>query len=128
MKINALSRLSAISTILGVEKTKSNLFSYLETLMRSQEDEIYFVLANQMKLIGHNCVRQAFSILEKLVIHEETEIRNKAIESFIYLGEYMNLSDYNEMVGILNKISSREYFIYKIASIKLIVGLYQKLD
>jgi len=45
-RVNAIHRIKLISTILGVEGTKSQLLPYLDQIIKKEQDEVLFAIAD----------------------------------------------------------------------------------
>lgn len=57
-RVNAIHRIKLIATILGPEGTKNQLIPYLENLMKKEEDEVLFAIAEELfnlaSILGNN--------------------------------------------------------------------------
>jgi serine/threonine-protein phosphatase 2A regulatory subunit A len=52
LRINAIHRLRIVATILGPEGIKNQLLPYLDQLIKKEEDEVLFAIAEELGSLG----------------------------------------------------------------------------
>lgn len=87
-RVNAIHRIRIIATILGPDGTKNQLLPYLDNLIKKEEDEVLFAIAEELynlaPILGNNQTT-LIPYLENLASQEETVVRERAIRSLISL-------------------------------------------
>lgn len=48
LKVNAIHRMKTVMLSIGIELTKTNLVEYLETLVKTEDDEVLFAIAEEL--------------------------------------------------------------------------------
>lgn len=128
-KINAVHRISIIITIVGPEQTKKTILPYLDTMVKKEDDEVLFALAEVMPFIAENFRPKALKILEKLLCIEETVVREKAIDSLIEICKPMQANEIkDEIIPLIIEISNFEKFTGKCSALSIITAIYKQVN
>jgi serine/threonine-protein phosphatase 2A regulatory subunit A len=130
-RVNAIHRIKLIATIMGPDGTKNQLLPYLENLMKKEEDEVLFAIAEELfnlaSILGGN---QTILIphLETLAAQEETVVRERAIKSLINLSTNLSESDIQNLyVPLILRLAANDTnFTCRVSAVNLIVPIYQR--
>lgn len=52
LRVNAMHRLRIVATLMGTDKIKSQLIPYLDSLIKKEEDEVLFALAEELGFLS----------------------------------------------------------------------------
>ncbi|CAG9332244.1 unnamed protein product [Blepharisma stoltei] len=129
VKVNAIHRLQIIATILGPEKTKTELLPYLATLTHL-EDEVLFALAQELGEFHPFLPGEASSLLpllEALAALDETLIREQAVKSLIIISDILSDTEIIEIfVPTILRLASAENFSAKVSACALFSHAYPR--
>mmetsp|Transcript_35912 Transcript_35912/g.55143 ORF Transcript_35912/g.55143 Transcript_35912/m.55143 type:complete len:128 (-) Transcript_35912:1457-1840(-) len=93
IKVNAIHRLKTVILSIGQDDTISQLIPYLDELIKTEDDEVLFAVAEELgkvfTLINDKTV--FLPTLESLAKQDETVVREQAAKSLTTISE--NLSD-----------------------------------
>lgn len=83
LKVNAIHRMKTVILSIGIELTKTNLIEYLESLIKTEDDEVLFAIAEELGNVWElNPDKTLFlSLLETLCKQDETVVREQATRS-----------------------------------------------
>lgn len=133
IKVNAIHRLQVIATVLGPEKTQSQLLPYLSSIFYSglvnEEDEVLFALAQELGNLNGLISNPSslLPLLETLAMIDETVVRDQAVKSLISLSEVISESDVlNLFVPSVLKLSAAENFSSRVSGVQLFAAAYPK--
>jgi serine/threonine-protein phosphatase 2A regulatory subunit A len=78
LKVNAIHRMKTVILSIGPEQTKDKLVDYLEGLIKQEDDEVLFAIAEELGKVWdlHSDKTLFLGLLETLCKQDETEVRN----------------------------------------------------
>ncbi|KAK4876220.1 hypothetical protein RN001_012642 [Aquatica leii] len=127
VRINSIKKLTVVALALGVEKTKTDLISYLNNLTEViyNDDELLMHLAEQLQKFlpfvgGPDNVGLILNILEKLCAVEEFAVRQKAVEALEYLCNQLDDENIeNNIVPLVFRLIQSDWFTSKCSAAAL---------
>ncbi|CAD8096364.1 unnamed protein product [Paramecium sonneborni] len=131
LKVNAMHRVRVIATLLGIDKIKSVLLPYFETLMKKEDDEVLFAMAEELGYIAQIIQQQSICllpILEQLAGFDETVVREQAVKSIIIVCGYLGDNEIaNNIVPMIIKLASNEAnFTCRVSAVSLMCPMYAR--
>mmetsp|Transcript_16340 Transcript_16340/g.11513 ORF Transcript_16340/g.11513 Transcript_16340/m.11513 type:complete len:111 (+) Transcript_16340:66-398(+) len=89
LKVNAIHRLKTVVLSIGIEDTNKKLLPYLETLIKEEDDEVLFAIAEELGSLWElNPIKTSFlPLLESLAKMDETVVREQAAKSLTTISE-----------------------------------------
>ncbi|CAD8095895.1 unnamed protein product [Paramecium sonneborni] len=131
LKVNAMHRIRVIATLLGIDKIKSVLLPYFETLMKKEDDEVLFAMAEELGYIAQIIQQQSICllpILEQLAGFDETVVRDQAVKSIIIVCGYLGDNEIsNNVVPMILKLASNEAnFTCRVSAVNLMCPMYAR--
>jgi len=129
-RVNAIHRLKTIVTLVGGEQFKNQLLPYLESLIKKEDDEVLFAIADELGNIS-NLLFGGYTILipalETLASVEETVVRDAAVKSFQTLSGLMSDSDLqNSYIPMILRLASGEWFTSRVSAVNLMYAIYPR--
>ncbi len=102
------------------------MVTFLEKFIKMCDyDEMLFGLAVVIGELVSFFKRYAIKILDKLLVNEETVIREAAIKSYIKVLEYVSKSELsNVIIPEILKLKSKKTFPPKISALNLMTEIY----
>lgn len=119
LRVNAVHRLKTVVMHVGVEVTYESLVPYLRKLIIEEADEVQYALAKEM---GDIALMLPFpskflKVLLPLCFHDETEVRNIAINSIKRISKRISSKKINsEFVPMVLFLAGSEWFLAKVSS------------
>ncbi|CAK59059.1 unnamed protein product (macronuclear) [Paramecium tetraurelia] len=131
LKVNAMHRVRVIATLLGTDKIKSVLLPYFETLMKKEDDEVLFAMAEELGYIAQIIPQQSICllpILEQLAGFDETVVREQAVKSIIIVCGFLGDNEIsNTIVPLILKLASNEAnFTCRVSAVSLMCPMYAR--
>ena len=95
LKVNAIHRLKTVILSIGAEETSKKLSEYLDGLIKSEDDEVLFAIAEELgKCWELNPEKTLFlPLLEKLCNADETVVREQAYKSMTSISVVLSDSE-----------------------------------
>jgi len=128
VKVNAIHRLKTVIMSISESATIDALIPYLESLIKSEDDEVLFAIAEELgnvfPLIKDKTV--FLGLLEQLARQDETVVRDMAANSLVKICK--DLSDaeiQNVFAPLVIKLAQCEWFTGRISSTKLFHDCYR---
>jgi serine/threonine-protein phosphatase 2A regulatory subunit A len=130
VRVNAIHRLKTVVTLIGGEQFKNQLLPYLESLIKKEDDEVLFAIADELGNIS-NLLFGGYTILipalETLASVEETVVRDAAVKSFQTLSALMSDSDLqNAYIPMILRLASGEWFTSRVSAVNLMYAIYPR--
>mmetsp|Transcript_7929 Transcript_7929/g.19493 ORF Transcript_7929/g.19493 Transcript_7929/m.19493 type:complete len:657 (-) Transcript_7929:251-2221(-) len=131
-RVKAASRLEAVASVLGEQRTREELLPFV-TDGTDDEDEVLLALANSLgKLIplvgGGRYAHTLLPPLELLLTVEENSVRDAASASTLVVAKALSESAFLEKyVPMLGRLAQKEWFTARISSAGLIADAYPRL-
>ncbi|EGR34557.1 protein phosphatase 2 regulatory subunit A, alpha isoform, putative [Ichthyophthirius multifiliis] len=131
IRVNAIHRIKIVATLMGHDFVKSTLLPFIENLIKKEEDEVLFAIAEQIEYLsqflqGNQTILLPF--LEQLASQEETVVRDMAVKSLInisqQLGEYEIQNFYVPL--ILRLASNDSNFTCRVSAVNLMCSIYTR--
>ena len=113
LRVNAIHRMSIVIASIGVERTMNELRPYLFELIKTEDDEVLFAIAEDIgkvfTMVPH---RDAFlEILQELAGAQETVVRQMATESMNIICKHLSDAELqNKYAPMVIKLATGEYF------------------
>lgn len=130
IRVNAIHRLRTIVTVVGVDTFKTQILPYIEGLVKKEDDEVLFAIAEELGKIstllsGNNL--PLLAPLEVLAAVEETVVRDRAVASLTALSEIMTDNEIqNNYLPLVLRLASNEWFTGRVSAVNLIDPIYQR--
>eukprot|EP01016_Furgasonia_blochmanni_P041612 TRINITY_DN542_c0_g1_i13.p1 TRINITY_DN542_c0_g1~~TRINITY_DN542_c0_g1_i13.p1 ORF type:complete len:580 (+),score=152.85 TRINITY_DN542_c0_g1_i13:214-1953(+) len=130
VRINAIHRLKIVGTVLGGEAIKAQLLPYLDSLIKKEDDEVLFAIAEELlnlaPMLGQNSVI-LLPMLENLASVEETVVRDQAIKSLLSLTANINEADlHNQYLPMILRMAGGEWFTSRVSAVNLMPVIYPR--
>ncbi|KAL4433336.1 hypothetical protein ABPG74_017440 [Tetrahymena malaccensis] len=131
LRVNAIHRLKIVATLMGSEQIKTVLLPYIDHLIKKEEDEVLFAIAEEIECLatllpGNQTV--LLPNLEQLASSEETVVREMAVKSLIsianLLGEYEIINFYVPL--ILRLANNDTNFTCRVSAVNLMCPIYPR--
>lgn len=137
-KVNAIHKVRIVASILGTEGIKNTLLPFLDQLIKKEEDEVLFAIAEEIgnlayifylfrSLLGNQHII-VLPYLENLCGQEETVVRDRAVKSIINL--ITNATDAeinNNLVPLVIRLASNEAnFTCRVSAANIMCKLYPR--
>lgn len=131
IRVNAIHRIKIICTILGPENTKSQLLPFLESLIKKEDDEVLFAIAEQLGNLGqifpqfNNLI---LNYLEILASAEETVVRDTSVKSLIIIASAVSEQEItSSFVPMIMRLSNPDLaFTSRVSAISILCSIYPK--
>eukprot|EP01017_Pseudomicrothorax_dubius_P030106 TRINITY_DN3719_c0_g1_i6.p1 TRINITY_DN3719_c0_g1~~TRINITY_DN3719_c0_g1_i6.p1 ORF type:complete len:578 (+),score=136.71 TRINITY_DN3719_c0_g1_i6:50-1783(+) len=130
LRINAMHRLRIVATVIGVDATRSQLLPLIEGLIKREDDEVLFAIAEELgklaPMLGTG-VGVLLPFLENLASVEETVVRDAAVRSLLSI--FPQLSDaelVNNCATMILRLASGEWFTSRVSAVNLIPAVYAR--
>ena len=129
LRVNAIHRMSIVIAAIGDKRTIDELRPYLWDLLKSEDDEVLFAIAEEIgKVFTMLPLKDTFlDILQDLAGAQETVVRQQATESLNIICE--QLSDVelqNVYAPMVIKLATGEFFPQRVSSCHLFEKCYSR--
>lgn len=127
VKVNAINRLPIIVyAYKKPEDKKKEILSYLEKyLAKCDCDEVIFGLARVLGELSDYFKMDMMKLLDKLLVNEETVIRDAAIESYVKMLKYVSDENLSKIVvPEILKLKSQKQFPPKMSALNLMSEIF----
>jgi len=129
-RVNAIHRLKTIVTLIGGEQFKNQLLPYLESLIKKEDDEVLFAIADELGNIS-NLLFGGYTILipalETLASVEETVVRDAAVKSLQTLSGLLSDSEIqNTYIPMILRLANGEWFTSRVSAVNLMYAIYPR--
>ena len=127
VKVNAVNRLPIIIySYSNPDTKKQDYLNYLENFLNKCDlDEVIFGLARALGDLAEYFKMDMMRLLDKLLVNEETVIREAAIESYVKMLKYVSQDDLsNVLVPEILKLKSQKKFPPKISALNLMSEIF----
>jgi serine/threonine-protein phosphatase 2A regulatory subunit A len=129
VKVNAIHRLKTVILSIGPDETVSQLIPYLDELIKSEDDEVLFAIAEEIgkvyTLINDKTV--FLPTLESLAKQDETVVREKAAQSLTIICESLSDPEIQTVFApLVIKLAQGEWFTGRVTSCSLFFPCYSK--
>jgi len=113
VKVNAIHRLKTVILNMGVDDTISKVIPYLKDLISSEDDEVLFAIAEEIRriflLIPDNTI--FLPLLEELASQSETVVREEAAKSLNAISKELSDAEIqNYYAPLVIKLAAGEWF------------------
>jgi len=130
IRVNAIHRLRTIVTVVGPDFFKTQILPYLEGLVRKEDDEVLFAIAEELgkisTLLSGNLLPLLPS-LETLASVEETVVRDRAVISLTGISELMTDTEIqNSYIPLVLRLATNEWFTGRVSAVNLIDPIYPR--
>jgi len=130
IRVNAIHRLRTIVTVVGVDSFKTQILPYLEGLLRKEDDEVLFAIAEELGKISTLLSGNLLALLpslETLATVEETVVRDRAVASLTSMSELMTDTEIqNNYIPLVLRLASNEWFTGRVSAVNLIDPIYPR--
>ncbi|CAK61709.1 unnamed protein product (macronuclear) [Paramecium tetraurelia] len=131
LKVNAMHRVRVVATLLGSDKIKSQLIPYFETLLKKEDDEVLFALAEELGTIAQIIPNQSsclLALLEQLAGFDETVVREQAVRSITIVCGFLGDNEIaNTIVPMIIRLASNDTnFTCRVSAVSLMCPLYAR--
>jgi len=130
IRVNAIHRLKTIIVLTGGETFKNQLLPYLEGLIKKEDDEVLFAIAEELGNVSsmlHGGYTIILPALETLASVEETVVRDAAVKSLQTVSGLMNDSEVqNNFIPLVLRLAGGDWFTSRVSSVNLMYGIYQR--
>ncbi len=134
VRLNAFEHLPQIATSLEPERTRSELIPFLEDSLLDDEDDVYLVIAEKLRLFvplvgGPDHISVLLPALESL-LSLEPPIRDQAIQTFNYLAAYDGVSDsqiIDDFLPLVMRLGNNKWIMTRVSATALFKNMLQKL-
>ncbi|XP_050314353.1 serine/threonine-protein phosphatase PP2A 65 kDa regulatory subunit-like isoform X2 [Anthonomus grandis grandis] len=134
IQVAIIKRFESLAKALGEKITREELLPFVELHFIELHDEILFHLAVQLKsfipLVGgvEHC-QIVFDILSKLCITDENIVREKAVESLIWIQEDLNGQEVERYIfPVIIRLIKDDWFTSKCSAVMVFSHIYSKLS
>jgi len=129
IKVNAIHRLKTVIMSIGTEETSHSLIPYIEELIKVEDDEVLFAIAEELGIVYTliNDKTVFLPLLETLSKQDETVVREQAARSLTTISK--DLSDaeiQNVFAPLVIKLAQGEWFTGRVSSCHLFTPSYAK--
>ena len=129
LKVNAIHRLKTVIICIGVDDASSKLTEYVEGLIKIEDDEVLFAIAEELgkcwELIPEKTL--FLPLLEKLCNADETVVREQAYQSMSAISGSLSDSEVqNTFAPIVIRLASSEWFYGRVSACHLFAHAYTK--
>jgi serine/threonine-protein phosphatase 2A regulatory subunit A len=129
IKVNAIHRLKTVILSIGKEDTVSILIPYIDELIKTEDDEVLFAVAEELgnvfTLIPDKTV--FLPSLEALAKHDETVVRDQAAKSLVTICAVLSEAEIqNVFAPLVVKLAQGEWFTGRVSSSSLFYACYSK--
>lgn len=130
IRVNAIHRLRTVVTIIGADTFKSQILPYLEGLIRKEDDEVLYAIAEELGKISTLVTGTQLALLpplEVLAAVEETVVRDKAVGSLVFISDLMtDMEIQNNYIPLVLRLASNEWFTGRVSAVNLITPIYPR--
>jgi len=130
IRVNAIHRLRTVVTVMGTDSFKTQILPYVEGLLKKEEDEVLFAIADELGKVSTLLSGSQLIFLpplEQLAAMEETVVRDRAVASLNTISN--NLTDMeiqNNYVPMVLRLSSHDWFTGRVSAVNLIHTVYSR--
>eukprot|EP01017_Pseudomicrothorax_dubius_P032861 TRINITY_DN4345_c0_g2_i2.p1 TRINITY_DN4345_c0_g2~~TRINITY_DN4345_c0_g2_i2.p1 ORF type:complete len:502 (+),score=145.33 TRINITY_DN4345_c0_g2_i2:123-1628(+) len=129
-RVNAMHRMRVVATLIGVDGIRTQLLPLVDTLIKKEDDEVLFAIAEELgniaPLLG-NGAAALLPFLENLASVEETVIRNAALRSLeTTLPLLSDAEVVNTFAPLILRLASGEWFTSRVSAVNLIPSAYAR--
>ncbi|EGR34046.1 protein phosphatase 2 regulatory subunit A, alpha isoform, putative [Ichthyophthirius multifiliis] len=131
VRVNAIHRLKIVATLMGADQIKSILIPYIESLIKKEEDEVLFAIAQQFEnlsqlLQGNQTI--LLPNLEMLASSEETVVREQAVKSMINIANSFNDNEVQNLyIPLIIRLAINDQnFTCRVSSVHLMCTIYPR--
>ncbi|EGR33470.1 phosphorylase phosphatase, putative [Ichthyophthirius multifiliis] len=131
IRVNAIHRLRIVATLMGPELVKSTLLPYIDNLIKKEEDEVLFAIAQEIENLSQFMQGNQTTLLpnlELLASSEETVVRDMAVKTLVnianQLGEYEIQNFYVPL--ILRLATNDTNFTCRVSAVNLMCNIYTR--
>mmetsp|Transcript_15601 Transcript_15601/g.13329 ORF Transcript_15601/g.13329 Transcript_15601/m.13329 type:complete len:210 (+) Transcript_15601:60-689(+) len=130
IRVNAIHRLKTVVTVMGSDSFKSQLLPYIESLIKKEDDEVLFAIAEELgsvsSLLSGSCL-VLLPALETLASVEETVVRDKAVSSLSSITKLMQDNEIlNNYVPLILRLAGGEWFTSRVSAVNLMHSVYPR--
>jgi len=129
LKVNAIHRMKTVILTIGVEDTAKKLTEYLDTLVKSEDDEVLFAVAEELgKCWELNPEKTLFlPLLEKLCNADETVVREQAYKSMNSISSSLSDTEMQSVFApIVIRLAQAEWFYGRVSACHLFASAYTR--
>jgi len=129
LKVNAIHRMKTVILSIGQEDTKTKLVEYLENLIKIEDDEVLFAIAEELgKVWEFNADKTLFlGLLETLCKQDETEVRNQATRSMGAISAALSDAEMQSVFApAVIRLATTDWFTGRVSSCALMAGAYSR--
>lgn len=130
IRVNAIHRLKTIVVLTGGETFKNQILPYLESLIKKEDDEVLFAIAEELGNISsmlHGGYTIILPPLETLASVEETVVRDAAVKSLQTVSALMSDTEVqNYFIPLVLRLATGDWFTSRVSSVNLMYGIYQR--
>lgn len=130
VRVNAIHRLKTVVTVMGSESFKSQILPYIEGLIKKEDDEVLFAIAEELGGIS-NLLGSGYLILlpslEYLASVEETVVRDKAVGSLAIIAGLMTDNEIiSNYIPLILRLAGGEWFTCRVSAVNLMHSVYPR--
>lgn len=130
IRVNAMHRLRTVVTVQGSESFKSQILPYIEGLIKKEDDEVLFAIAEELGSIS-SLLDKGYLILlpslEILASVEETVVRDKAVSSLTIVAGLMSDNEIiNNYIPLIIRLAGGEWFTSRVSAVNLMHSVYPR--
>ncbi|CAG9760547.1 unnamed protein product [Ceutorhynchus assimilis] len=133
VQIVIIQKLESLAKSIGEKLTREELLRFIKRHCIEFHNQILLHLAVQLRSFiplvgGVGQSKIIFDILEKLCISDENVVREKAVETLIFLQQYFDTSQTEEFIlPIIDALIKDDWFASKCSAVTLFSPIYPKL-
>jgi serine/threonine-protein phosphatase 2A regulatory subunit A len=127
IKVNAIHRLKTVILDIGEAAITSQLIPYLEELIKSEDDEVLFAIAEELGQVFNLLQDKSvfLKLLEQLAVKDETVVRDQASKSLSEIAKALTDAEVqNTFAPLVIKLAQSEWFTGRISSTHLFTSCY----
>ena len=129
LKVNAIHRLKTVVLSIGKEETVGQLIPYIDELIKVEDDEVLFAIAEELgkiyTLVDDKTV--FLPTLEELAKADETVVREQATKSLTTICQILSDAEIqNVFAPLVIKLAQGEWFTGRVSSCHLFTPCYDK--
>lgn len=130
IRVNAIHRLRTVVTVMGQDSFKTQILPYLESLVKKEEDEVLFAIADELGQIStlfSGSLLIFLPLLETLAAMEETVVRDRAVASLNLISKSLtDMEIQNNYVPMVLRLATHEWFTGRVSAVNLIHTVYSR--
>ncbi|KAM3135001.1 hypothetical protein pb186bvf_012825 [Paramecium bursaria] len=131
LKVNAMHRTRIVAQLMGLDKIKSTLLPHFESLIKKEDDEVLFAMAEELGHVATMIQAQSvilLPVLEQLAGFDETVVREQAIRSIIIVVAQLSDADVGSIIiPMITRLATNETnFTCRVSAVNLMCPVYQR--